>query len=96
MAGSKGISVTSGKTSSSAEMLSSDSKEVVSSMGKEVEVCEVSATQVDEFATSSSFATRERWSGRVMRGPSVPELSYAWLRGVLRMDSTFERRRRMS
>ncbi len=32
-------------------MLSSDSKEVVSSMGKEVEVCEMSATQVAEFAT---------------------------------------------
>ncbi len=29
-------------------MLSSDSKEVVPSMGKEVEVCEVSATQVTE------------------------------------------------
>ncbi len=81
-----------GNTSSSAEMLSSDSKEVVSSMGKEAEVCEMSSTQVAEFATSSSFATRERMSGRVMREPSVPELSYAWPRRVLRMDSNFERR----
>ncbi len=40
------------RPSSSAEMLSSDSKEVVSSMGKEEEVCEVSATQVAEFETS--------------------------------------------
>ncbi len=56
-------------------MLSSDSKEVVSSLGKEVEVCEVSSTQVAEFATSSSFATRERRSGRVMREPSISELA---------------------
>ncbi len=79
-----------GNTSSSAEMLSSDSKEVVSSMEKEVGVCEVSATQVSEFATSSSFATRKRRSGGVMHEPSVPELSYAWPRRVLRMDSTFK------
>ncbi len=69
MAGSEGTSVASGNTSSSAVMLSSDSKEVISLMGKEVEVCEVSATQVAEFATSSSFATRERRSGRVMGEP---------------------------
>ncbi len=78
----------SGNTSSSAEMLSSGSKEVVSSMGKKVEVCEVSATHVAEFATTSSFATRERRSGRVMREPSLPELSYAWPRRVLRKEST--------
>ncbi len=81
-----------GSTSSSAEMLSSDSKEVVSLMGKEVGVCEVSATPLAEFATSFSFATRERRPGCVMREPSVPGLSYAWPRRVLRMDSTFKRR----
>ncbi len=55
MAGSKCVSVASGSTSSSTEILSSDSKEVVSSMGKEVKLCEVSTTQVAEFATSSSL-----------------------------------------
>ncbi len=60
---------------SSSEMLSSDSKQVFSWMGKDVEVCEVSATPVTEFATSPSFATRESTSGRVMREPSVQELS---------------------
>ncbi len=35
-----------GSTSSSAEMLSSESKEVVSSMGNEVGECEMSATPV--------------------------------------------------
>ncbi len=77
MTASKGISVASGNTSSSAEMLSSESKEVVSSIGK-VEGCEISATQVVEFTISSSFATQERRSGWVMREPSLPELSYAW------------------
>ncbi len=41
--------------------LTSDSKDVVSSMGLAVEVREVSASQVAELATSSSFAhTREQ------------------------------------
>ncbi len=65
----------SGNTSSSAEILSSESKEVVSSMEIEVEVCEVSAAQVAELATFSSFATLENRSGRVMREPSLPEPS---------------------
>ncbi len=53
------VSVASGKTSSLAEILSNGSKEVVFSMGKVVEVCEVSASQAAESATSTNFTTRE-------------------------------------
>ncbi len=63
------------KTSSSAEILSRDSKEVVSSMGRVVEVCEVSASQAAKSAASSNFTARFSRSGRVIRGPSVPEPS---------------------
>ncbi len=48
-----------GNTSSSAEMLSSDSKEVVSSMRKEVDICEVSSTQVAELIIQLRY-TREK------------------------------------
>ncbi len=41
-------------TSSSAEIFSSDLNEVVSSIGKVVEVCEVSTTHVAESADSST------------------------------------------
>ncbi len=46
MTGSRSVSGASGKTSSSAEILRSDSKEGIFSMGKEAEVREVSASQV--------------------------------------------------
>ncbi len=47
----------SGNISSSAEILSSGSKEVASSFREEVEVCEVSASQVAETEVSSNFTT---------------------------------------
>ncbi len=55
----------SSKASSSAEMFNSDSKEVVSLMGKDLGVCEVSASQVAESAASSNFTTQESRPGRV-------------------------------
>ncbi len=63
------------KTSSSAEILSRDSKEVVSSMGRVVEVCEVSASQAAKSTAFSNFTARCSRSGRVMSGPLVPEPS---------------------
>ncbi len=75
MAGSWRVSLTFGKTSSSAEILSSDSKELASSMGKVFEVCEVSTSQKAESTASPNFTTRESRSGRVLHGPSVPEPS---------------------
>ncbi len=49
----------SGKNSSSTKILSNDSKDVVSSKGKVVEVREVSPSQVAESAASSNFTTRD-------------------------------------
>ncbi len=63
----------SGKSTSSAEILSSDSTDMASSMGKEQGVCEVSVSQVAESAVSCNFTTRESRLGRVMYGSSVPE-----------------------
>ncbi len=48
------FSVASGKTSSSAEIFSSDLNEVVSSIRKVVEVCEVAASHVAESAASTT------------------------------------------
>ncbi len=55
----------SGKASSSAEMFNSDSKEIISLMGNDLGVCEVSASQVAESAASSNFTTRESRPARV-------------------------------
>ncbi len=63
----------SGNTSLSTELLSSDWKEVVSSMGRVVKVCEVSSSQAAEPAALSNFTTPHSRSGRVMRGTSAPE-----------------------
>ncbi len=69
----------SGKISSTTEILSSDSKEVVP----------LSASQVAGTGASSNFTTRDSRSERVMGGPSVPVASKSWQRIMLTMNSVF-------
>ncbi len=60
------------------EILSSDSKEVVSSLGKIIAVYEMPASPLTQSASSLNFITQDSTSGEMMIGLSVLEPSISW------------------